>query len=114
MLQAGFDEATYVQRIYKIPVGIWPKSKEEKKLGAMNLVNLLMGMGGSTPKSEEGRYPNTSQRGLCWHSTRECWENRRSLQKITLKSAKRSFEIRKSIRTLNCENFTTFDASANR
>ncbi|KAF3165947.1 hypothetical protein EYR41_007755 [Orbilia oligospora] len=36
---AGFEEVT--QRVYKLPIGPWPKDKSEKTLGSYNLANML-------------------------------------------------------------------------
>ncbi|KAK6528557.1 hypothetical protein TWF281_009798 [Arthrobotrys megalospora] len=36
---AGFEEIT--QRMYKLPIGPWPKDKYEKALGSYNLANML-------------------------------------------------------------------------
>ena len=44
MRTAGFENVT--QHIVKIPIGTWPKDKKEKQIGAMNLVNIIMGVEG--------------------------------------------------------------------
>jgi len=46
MQNAGF--VNIKQKLYKVPIGTWPKNKEQKKIGALNLLNMLMGADGFT------------------------------------------------------------------
>ena len=41
MKEAGFRTDTIKSKFVKLPIGIWPKDKKLKQLGAMNLIGLL-------------------------------------------------------------------------
>ena len=43
MIRAGFQNVT--EKVYKIPIGGWPKDEKFKAIGQFNLLNVLEGVG---------------------------------------------------------------------